>query len=151
MSSEIPGLVETSTNLASIKFIPGNRIKVVTSQRSSSESSKEDISQMVASVFNLAGARAEHSGAYPGWVPNKNSKILSITSAAYKHLFKVDPQVKAIHAGLECGLFLEKYPQWDMISIGPTIRGAHSPDEKLDIESTYKFWKLLVEVLKRIA
>ncbi|MCD6597862.1 MAG: aminoacyl-histidine dipeptidase [Bacteroidales bacterium] len=150
MSSEIPGLVETSTNLASIKFIPGNQIKVVTSQRSSRDSSKEDIAQMVASVFKLAGARVKHSGDYPGWVPNQNSEILSITSAAYKDLFHVEPQVKAIHAGLECGLFLEKYPDWDMISIGPTIRGAHSPDEKLDIESTYKFWKLLVEVLERI-
>ena len=151
MSNEIPGLVETSTNLASIKFISGNQIEVVTSQRSSRESSKEDLAQMVASVFNLAGAKVKHSGDYPGWTPNNNSEILSITSAAYKDIFHVDPQVKAVHAGLECGLFLEKYPDWDMISIGPTIRGAHSPDEKLDIESTYKFWKLLVEVLERIS
>ncbi len=151
MSNEIPGLVETSTNLASIKFISGNQIEVVTSQRSSRESSKEDLAQMVASVFNLAGAKVKHSGDYPGWTPNNNSEILSITSAAYKDIFQVDPQVKAVHAGLECGLFLEKYPDWDMISIGPTIRGAHSPDEKLDIESTYKFWKLLVEVLERIS
>jgi len=151
MSSEIPGLVETSTNLASLKFISANQIEVVTSQRSSRESSKEDIAQMVASVFNLAGAKVEHSVGYPGWVPNNNSEILRITSAAYKDLFQVEPEVKAIHAGLECGLFLEKYPDWDMISIGPTIRGAHSPDEKLDIESTYKFWKLLVRVLEGIS
>jgi dipeptidase D len=151
MSHEIPGLVETSTNLASIKFIKDNQIEVVTSQRSSRESAKEDIVQMVASVFNLAGAEVEHSGGYPGWVPDKNSKILEIASKAYKDLFDLQPQVKAIHAGLECGLFLEKYPKLDMISFGPTIRGAHSPDEKLDIESTYKFWDLLVEILKRIA
>ncbi len=151
MSSEIPGLVETSTNLASLKFISANQIEVVTSQRSSRESSKEDIAQMVASVFILAGAKVEHSGGYPGWAPNNNSEILRITSAAYKDLFQVEPEVKAIHAGLECGLFLEKYPDWDMISIGPTIRGAHSPDEKLDIESTYKFWELLVKVLERIS
>lgn len=151
MSHEIPGLVETSTNLASVKFIKNNEVEVVTSQRSSRESAKEDIVQMVASVFTLAGARVEHSGGYPGWVPYKNSKILKIASKAYINLFDVEPKVKAIHAGLECGLFLEKYPELDMISFGPTIRGAHSPDEKLDIESTYKFWDLLIEILKRIS
>ncbi len=151
MSHEIPGLVETSTNLASVKFTKDNQIEVVTSQRSSRESAKEDIVQMVASVFDLAGAEVEHSGGYPGWVPNKDSKILEIASKAYNDLFDVQPKVKAIHAGLECGLFLEKYPELDMISFGPTIRGAHSPDEKLDIESTYKFWDLLIEILKRIS
>lgn len=149
MSQEIPGLVETSTNLASIKF-EENTIEITTSQRSSVESAKNDVAQMVESCFNLSGAKVEHSGGYPGWTPNTNSRILEISASAYKRLFKTEPKVKAIHAGLECGLFLEKYSKLDMISFGPTIRGAHSPDEKLDIDSTYKFWDLLVEILKNI-
>ena len=149
MSQEIPGLVETSTNLASIKS-EGNTIEITTSQRSSVESAKKDVAQMVESCFNLSGAKVEHSGGYPGWTPNTNSRILEISASAYKRLFKTEPKVKAIHAGLECGLFLEKYPKLDMISFGPTIRGAHSPDEKLNIESTYKFWELLVEIIKNI-
>ena len=149
MSQEIAGLVETSTNLASIKF-NDTEIEITTSQRSSAESAKVDVAQMVESAFKLSGASVIHSGGYPGWTPNTNSRILEITASAYKRMFKTEPEVKAIHAGLECGLFLEKYPNLDMISFGPTIRGAHSPDEKLSIESTYKFWDLLVEVLNKI-
>jgi dipeptidase D len=149
MSQEIHGLVETSTNLASINFNE-NHIEITTSQRSSVESAKIDVSQMVESCFKLSGASVVHTGNYPGWTPNTNSRILEISASAYKRLFKTEPKVKAIHAGLECGLFLEKYPQLDMISFGPTIRGAHSPDEKLNIESTYNFWDLLVEILRNI-
>lgn len=149
MSQEIPGLVETSTNLASIKF-NDKSIEITTSQRSSVESAKIDVSQMVECSFKLSGASVEHTGSYPGWTPNTNSTICEISASAYKRLFKTEPKVKAIHAGLECGLFLEKYPKLDMISFGPTIRGAHSPDEKLNIESTYKFWDLLVEILRNI-
>lgn len=150
MSRQLKGLVETSTNLASVKFIQDNQILVTTSQRSSVESSKNDISYMVESVFRLANASVQHSEGYPGWAPNTNSEILNITKNAYKKLFGVEPVVRAIHAGLECGLFLEKYPYLDMISFGPTIRGAHSPDERLNIETTKKYWDLLLEVLVKI-
>ncbi|MDY0252995.1 MAG: aminoacyl-histidine dipeptidase [Tenuifilaceae bacterium] len=150
MSHSIPGLVETSTNLASIKFIQDNQILVTTSQRSSTSSSKVDVGNMVQSVFRLANASVVHTSGYPGWTPNTNSTILSITKSSYQKLFGAEPVVRAIHAGLECGLFLEKYPNLDMISFGPTIKGAHSPDERLDIETTDKFWKLLVDVLGNI-
>ena len=148
-SQTIPGLVETSTNLAAIK-IEGDLLKITTSQRSSVASAKRDVSQMVESVFKLSGARVEKSTGYPGWNPNPDSKVLGITQKAYTDLFNQDPQVKAIHAGLECGLFLEKYPDLDMVSFGPTIKGAHSPDERLHIPSTIKFWQLLTEVLERL-
>jgi dipeptidase D len=150
MSFEMPGLVETSTNLASVKMIDGGKIVVTTSQRSSVNSSKVDVSQMVESVFRLANASVVHSDGYPGWKPNTNSEILRITEHAYKKLFGEKPIVRAIHAGLECGLFLEKYPDLDMISFGPTIRGAHSPEERLDVQTTQKYWDLLLEVLKEL-
>ena len=150
MSRQLKGLVETSTNLASVKFIQDNQIIVTTSQRSSVESLKNDISNMVESVFRLANANVQHSEGYPGWAPNTNSEILNITESAYNKLFGVKPVVRAIHAGLECGLFLEKYPYLDMISFGPTIKGAHSPDERLDIKTTQKYWELLLDVLTKI-
>lgn len=150
MSRDIPGLVETSTNLASVKMIDNNIIEVVTSQRSSVESARNNTKEAVASIFRLAGADVRHTDGYPGWQPNTNSEILNITKSSYQNLFKIEPTVRAIHAGLECGLFLEKYPYLDMISFGPTIRNAHSPDEKIDIETTQKFWDLLLDVLKRI-
>jgi dipeptidase D len=150
MSQQIKGLVETSTNLASVKFIQDNQILVTTSQRSSVDSAKTDIASMVESVFRLANGNVQHSEGYPGWAPNTNSAVLAITRASYKKLFGVDPVVRAIHAGLECGLFLEKYPDLDMISFGPTIKGAHSPDERLSIGTTQKFWDLLLDVLVSI-
>ena len=150
MSADMPGLVETSTNLASVKFIDGNIIKVETSQRSSVESGKYDMAQTVASVFKLAGAKVKHGDGYPGWKPNTDSEIMKITEESYKRLFNKTPEVKAIHAGLECGLFLEKYPYLDMISFGPTIKGAHSPDERMNIPTVQKFWDLLVDVLAEI-
>jgi len=150
MSTTIPGLVETSTNLAAVKFIQDNQILITTSQRSSIDSAKVDIGNMVQSVFRMANAHVVHSNGYPGWSPNTNSKILSITEKSYNKLFGEKPIVRAIHAGLECGLFLEKYPHLDMISFGPTIKGAHSPDERLDIETTQKFWDLLLDVLQNI-
>jgi dipeptidase D len=148
-SADIPNFVETSTNLASIKF-KEDIITISTSQRSSVESAKEDICNMVASVFILAGAEVKHSDGYPGWKPNSNSAIVEITRKAYSDLFHSEPQVKAIHAGLECGLIGHAYPSMDMISFGPTIKGAHSPDERLEISSVTKFWDLTIEVLKRI-
>ncbi len=150
MSHSLEGLVETSTNLASVKFIDDNKIRVETSQRSSVESAKKDMMQTVASVFKLAGAKTEHGDGYPGWTPNTDSEILRISETAYTKLFDTKPAVKAIHAGLECGLFLTKYPDLDMISIGPTVRGAHSPDERIEIDSVRKFWDLLVEILENM-
>ncbi|MBR8538294.1 aminoacyl-histidine dipeptidase [Carboxylicivirga sediminis] len=149
MSRDIEGLVETSTNLASVKM-QDDHVLVTTSQRSSVESSKEDIANMVDAVFTMAGAEAFHTDGYPGWAPNTDSEILKITKESYERLFGNEPVVRAIHAGLECGLFLEKYPGMDMISFGPTIRGAHSPDERIDIETVDKFWKHLIDVLKNI-
>ena len=150
MSSRMEGMVETSTNLASVKFTEGKKIQITTSQRSELESRKFYAADSVEAVFRLAGAEVVHSDGYPGWVPNPNSEVLKTTVVSYKKLFGVEPVVRSIHAGLECGLFLEKYPNLDMVSFGPTIRGAHSPDERLDIETTNKFWKHLVDVLGNI-
>ncbi len=148
-SAEIPNFVETSTNLASVKT-RNDEIIITTSQRSSVESAKDDICNMVASVFRLTGAQVVHTDGYPGWTPNPVSEVVSITEAAYERLFKVKPKVLAIHAGLECGLIGDVYPNMDMISFGPTIKGAHSPDERLNIETVQKFWDLTLDVLKNI-
>jgi dipeptidase D len=148
-SHSIKDLVETSTNLASVKFNE-NRIVITTSQRSSSDDARTDIASMVECVFRLANASVKRTGGYPGWKPDSNSEILRISESAYEKLFNVTPKVRAIHAGLECGLFLEKYPDLDMISFGPTIKGAHSPDERLHIGSVEKFWDLLLEILRNI-
>ncbi len=150
MSTRMEGMVETSTNLASVKFEQDNNIIVITSQRSELETRKWMAAEMVESVFQLAGAEVVHSDGYPGWTPNPDSEVLRTTVDSYKKLFGVEPIVRSIHAGLECGLFLEKYPQLDMVSFGPTIKGAHSPDERLDINTTEKFWKYLVDVLEKI-
>jgi len=148
-SADIPNFVETSTNLASVKF-KDDEIIITTSQRSSVESAKEDICGMVASVFRLTGAKIEHTDGYPGWTPNPNSMIVDLTRDSYKKLFEEDPKVLAIHAGLECGLIGDVYPEMDMISYGPTIKGAHSPDERLKIDTVVKFWDLTLDVLKKI-
>lgn len=150
MSFAMPGLVETSTNLASVKFVDEHTIVVTSSQRSSVESAKTYVAEMVESVFALAGADVAHTDGYPGWAPNPESRLLDITKKAYVDLFSVAPKVRAIHAGLECGLFLEKYPELEMVSFGPTLRGVHSPDERLEIATVSKFWDLLCEVLRRI-
>lgn len=149
MSQDIPGLVETSSNLASIRMIDGN-IKIETSQRSSILSSRDDMANTVRAAFELGGAVTTGGEGYPGWKPNPSSSILKVAVEAYKRLFGVEPKVKAIHAGLECGLFLEKYPSLDMVSFGPTLRGVHSPDERMHIPSVDKFWKHLLEVLVNI-
>lgn len=147
-SREMPGLVETSTNLASVKFINETDILVTTSQRSSVDTARKDITDRVHIIFKTGKAIVSHNTGYPGWRPNPNSEILKISKENYVKLFGNEPVVRAIHAGLECGLFLEKFPDLDMVSFGPTIRGAHSPDERLSIESTDKFWKLLIAILK---
>lgn len=149
MSQDIEGLVETSSNLASIKMRDG-QIVVGTSQRSSILSSRIDMSQTVRSAFELGGATVTTGDGYPGWKPNPSSEILKVAVDSYKKLFGVEPKVKAIHAGLECGLFLEKYPSLDMVSFGPTLRGVHSPDERMLIPTVDKFWQHLLDVLKNI-
>lgn len=149
MSPDIEDLVETSTNLASVKMTAKDVI-VATSQRSAVDTLKKDIADMVSSVFQLGGARVKHGDGYPGWKPNMKSEILFIMKNQYKELFKEEPKVLAIHAGLECGLIGEKYPGMDMISYGPTIKGAHSPDERLLINTVQKFWDLTLAVLKNI-
>lgn len=149
MSGEIPDFVETSTNLASVK-IKSSNIVITTSQRSSHESAKECAANMVACVFTLAGAHIEHSEGYPGWTPDPQSEILEITQNTYEKLFGYKPKVLAIHAGLECGVIGQRYPEMDMISFGPTIKGAHSPDERLEIASVKKFWDLLLEILRNL-
>ncbi len=150
MSRAMPGLVETSTNLASVKHGEGSHIVVTSSQRSSMESAKWDAARSVESVFRLAGASVTHSEGYPGWAPNPDSPLLDLTVKGYKELFGTEPKVRAIHAGLECGLFLEKHPDLDMVSFGPTLRGVHSPDERLEIPTVDKFWKLLVYVIENL-
>lgn len=150
MSQDIPGLVEASTNLASVKMKENNTIVIGTSQRSSTESLKNYAASMVNAVFTLGGAKVVHGEGYPGWKPNPNSSILEVSKQSYKKLYNVEPEVKAIHAGLECGLFLEKYPHLDMVSCGPTITDAHSPAEQVNIPSVAKWWPFLLDVLKSI-
>lgn len=150
MSFDIDGLVETSTNLASVKMLENHTIEVGTSQRSSVESRKDDIVNTVSAVFELAGAKVTHSEGYPGWQPNPDSQILKLAKKEYKNLYNKNAKVKAIHAGLECGLFLEKYPRLDMISIGPDMTDVHSPDEKMNIPSVGKFWDYLVRILENV-
>lgn len=150
MSHAIPDLVETSTSLAIIKT-DEKSISVLTSQRSSVETAKIDIADKVKATGLLAGGAVHQGGGYPGWKPNMDSKILEIMKSAYKDLYGKTPEVKAIHAGLECGIIGETVPGIDMISFGPTIKNPHSPDEVVEIGTVEKFWSLLVETLKRIA
>lgn len=147
MSQDIAGLVETSSNLASVKMNEPGVITVMTSQRSSTNSEKKFAADKVEAAFLLAGAEVGHSDPYPGWAPDMNSPILKESVESYKRLFGTEPEVKAIHAGLECGLFLEKFPYLDMVSFGPTLRGVHAPGEKLDLVSNEKFVKLLVDIV----
>ncbi len=149
MSPDIPGLTESSTNLATITT-DEKVVTVVTSQRSSVASEIIDVVEMVHSVFNLAGAKTERTDGYPGWKPNVNSEVLAVAKKTYEKLFNKEPEVKAIHAGLECGIISEKYPQMDMISFGPTMFGVHSPDEKMEIDSIPKFWDFLTNILKNV-
>ncbi|TFU94797.1 aminoacyl-histidine dipeptidase [Barnesiella sp. WM24] len=151
MSHDLEGLVETSTNLAAVKMQDNSTILITTSQRSSVESRKWDIARQIEALFVLAGAHVTHGDGYPGWAPDMNSTIMKIASDAYEELYNVKPAIKAIHAGLECGLFLTKYPHLDMVSFGPTLRGVHSPSEKMHIPAVEKFWNQLTLILKKVA
>lgn len=147
MSTDMPGLVETSSNLA-IVCSHDNVIDVRLLIRSSVDTAKEDVASSVESIFRLAGADVELAGEYSGWKPNMKSAILAEMQSLYARLFGAEPHVTSIHAGLECGIMGAKYPNWDMISFGPTIRHPHSPDEKVNIVSVGRFWTLLTETLK---
>ena len=149
MSKSIEGLVETSNNLANIKLVNGE-LKIMCLTRSSSEESKNKLSKIISNIFENISCSCTFSGGYPGWEPNINSKTLREVKNSYIKLFSSEPKVNVIHAGLECGIIGSHYPEMDMISFGPTILGAHSPDEKASISSTQKFWTFFTEVLANI-
>jgi dipeptidase D len=148
-SDSVDNLVETSTNLAIIRSDQG-QIEIASLQRSSVNSARVDICQQIRCIFELIGATVAHVGAYPGWNPNLDSPILKTAQQVYQDLFNSVPEIKAVHAGLECGLIGAIYPKMDMISFGPTIRFPHSPDEKAEIATVQKFWDFLVATLKAI-
>jgi len=149
MSNDIPGLVETSTNLAVVET-KGKNINIVTSQRSPVFSQNVDITNMVSSVLKLAGAEITYGDGYPGWAPDINSDILKVFKSTFTKMYGKEPEVTAIHAGLECGIIKEKYPDMDMISFGPTMRDVHSPAEKLQISTVPEFFNQLKTVLTNI-
>lgn len=149
MSTAMEDLVETSNNLAKVSIADGD-IEVLCLTRSSVESSKMDLANALTATFELAGFEVVLSGSYPGWTPDVNSPILKVLKEKYETLFGETPHVVACHAGLECGILGQNYPDMDMISYGPTIRGAHSPDERVNIASVQKFWTFTKEILKNI-
>lgn len=151
MSRDLEGLVETSTNLASVKMKANDQIVVTTSQRSSVDSRKFDIANQVEAVFTLAGATVEHGEGYPAWTPNLDSTIMKLASDAYEELYGKRPAIKAIHAGLECSLFQQNYPGLDMVSFGPTLRDVHSPSERMYIPAVERFYEQLKLTLKKAA
>jgi dipeptidase D len=146
MSATIPDLVETSNNIARVQVKDGT-IVLSCLTRSSVESAKMNLANSLRSAFELGGLEVAFKAEYPGWNPNPNSEILAITKNTYIDLFKEEPSVVACHAGLECGILGQNYPEMDMVSFGPTIKGAHSPDERVSIASVQKFWKFLTEIL----
>lgn len=149
MSLEMPGMVETSNNLSIVKT-GTNKVSIITLMRGASDSAKHNLRDAIRCTFELAGADVKFSGEYSGWKPNMNSDIMNTMKECYKRLYNVEPEIKAIHAGLECGILATNYPHWDMISCGPTLMSPHSPDERLSIPTVSKFWKFIVEVLKSI-
>jgi dipeptidase D len=150
MSQAVPGLVQTSTNLG-IVHTGDSQIRFVTSQRSSVPSELERICDMVCAVGEQAGSEIQQGNGYPAWKPNPNSPLLNTAKFVYESLFGNTPEVKAVHAGLECGVIGDKFPGMDMISFGPTILGAHSPSERVQISTVKKFWDFLVFLLERLA
>ena len=149
MSPDIDGLVETSNNVAKI-IVKGGKIQVNCLTRSSSETNKIDLANSIRAAFELSGFEVEYAGAYPGWLPNINSEILTVLDSLYEKLYGEKAKIAACHAGLECGILGQNYPNMDMVSFGPTILGAHSPDERASITSTQKFWSFLKEILENI-
>lgn len=150
MSNAVEGLVETSCNLASVKMY-GDIVTVTDHQRSSVDSRRDEIADRVKALFGIIGYKSEFDDAYVGWAPNPDSKVLGVAKESFRSLFGHEPKVEALHAGLECGLFLEKMPELDMISFGPTLKDIHSPNEKANIPSVQEFWKFLCDILRRLA
>lgn len=149
MSDSMPGMVETSTNLSTVKSKKGV-VFVKCLLRSSVDSAKDDLVEQIDSVFSLGGAMVSFDGAYPGWKPNMASPILKQMKEIYQKKYGKVPEAKAVHAGLECGILGAAYPNWDMISFGPTMLAPHSPDERVNIPSVQKFWDFLLEILKNV-
>jgi len=149
MSESVEGVVETSTNLAIVKS-DGKKIEIYSLSRSLVDEDRDKIANEIKSVFEAAGAKARNEGAYPGWKPNPDSVILKEMKEIYNNKFGKVPEVKVIHAGLECGILGATYTNWDMISFGPTIRNPHSPDEKVKIDTVEKFYDFLLETLKHV-
>ncbi|MCB0468388.1 MAG: M20/M25/M40 family metallo-hydrolase, partial [Aequorivita sp.] len=149
MSPDIEDLVETSNNIAKVMVADGN-IKIECLTRSSVESSKDVLANALTSTFELAGYKVKLAGDYPGWAPNMDSPILKVLDSLYQKMNGEKANVAACHAGLECGILGQNYPEMDMISFGPTIKGAHSPDERASISSAQKYWEFVLEILKNI-
>ena len=149
MSASVAGVVETSNNLA-VVTIENGTIRVENMVRSLVDSAREDHAEAIAGIYSLLGATVTKKGAYPGWKPNMDSTILKVLVETHKSLFDCQPEVKVIHAGLECGLLGNAYPAWDMISLGPTICFPHSPDEKVSIPAVRNFWHYLTNILKNV-
>lgn len=149
MSPDIPGLVQTSNNVARV-LVKDGRFEVLCLTRSAVDSEKEDLATAIKSCFELAGATVSFGGSYPGWTPHPGASIVKLMSSLYKERYGEEPNVNACHAGLECGIIGRNYPGMEMISFGPNITGAHSPDEKVQISSVQKYWGYLLETLKRI-
>ena len=149
MSATFPGQTETSNNLATVRVASG-QIRIGCLTRSSVEGRKLDLVQNLRAVFDLAGYATETAGDYPGWKPNPKSKILTLAQSRYQELFQSNPRILAGHGGLECGIIGAHYPDMDMISLGPTILGAHSPDERASVSSAQKFWRQLTDLLAHI-
>ena len=150
MSRAVEGLIETSCNLASVKIKDG-QIIVTVHQRSSVDSRRDEIADRIKALFMMIGAEVNFEDAYVGWAPNPDSKVLKVAEESFEELFGYKPRVEALHAGLECGLFLEKMPDLDMISFGPTLKDIHSPSEKVYIPSVSEFWKFLTDIIARLS
>lgn len=151
MSAAIPGLVETSCNLASVKMLANHTIEITVHQRSSVDSHRDETADRISALFGMIGADVNFDDAYVGWTPNPQSKVLHIAEESYEDLFHAKPRIEALHAGLETGLFLEKMPNLDMVSFGPTLKDIHSPGEKANIKSVEEFYTLLKEMLTRLS
>ena len=149
MSPDIEGLVETSNNIAKVHLANG-KMEILCLTRSSVESSKMDLANSLRAAFELGGLDVQFSGAYPGWTPNPKSEVVKLLDELYQKLNNEEPLIEACHAGLECGIIGKNYPEMEMVSFGPTIRGAHSPDEKASISSSQKYWEFVLEILKNI-
>ena len=149
MSPDVKDLVESSNNIARVELENG-ALNILNLSRSSVESSKNSVAEQLKSVYELAGMEVEFSGSYPGWKPKPGSEIVQIMEKIYEKEFSEKPAVVACHAGLECGIIGANYPEMEMVSFGPTIRGAHSPDERANIPSLQKFWRFLQEILANI-